>query len=261
MMTEKLRGESHQFLTGSYFSNSLKKEQPYSYILPVSYPNRRDDAYPMIILLHGRDSHHSDWAKYTRLARYTESYDAIFICPEGANGWFTNAYDGTQQYEDDLVSDLIPHIKSTLLIADSGRRWAVGGFSMGGYGAVKLALKHSDLFGTAFSHSGALEKPMQSKFSPVFGDPEIDLRFRRTESLTTLTEQALCRLPTERPYLCIDCGIKDNLLESNRNFVNHLRFVGYPHEYDELVGYHTWPYFDRAFRTVLPKVMKRIGAV
>ena len=260
-MRLNITGDSPPILTGSYFSNSLKKDQPFSYIVPESYSSGDSDAYPLIVLLHGRDSHHYEWAKYTRLERYAATCEAVFVCPEGGNGWYTNSFDGNERYEDDIINDLIPNIRQNFRVMEPGRSWAVGGFSMGGYGAVKLALKHFKLFGSAFSHSGALEKAMQPKISPVFGDPETDLGFRRSESLTTLTELALCRLPTGRPYLYIDCGASDGLLESNRSFVNHLRFIGYPHEYEELVGYHTWSYFDRAFRTVLPKLMRRIGTV
>lgn len=254
-----ITGESLPILSGSYYSNSLQKNQPYSYTIPNSNSIVKSKVFPLILLLHGRDAHHEDWGSHTRLARYAAANEAVFVCPEGGNGWYTNSVDGFERYEDDIINDLIPQIQQTLPVMDPGRRWAVGGFSMGGYGAIKLALTHFKLFSTAFSHSGALDKPMQPKISPVFGDPEIDLGFRRSESLTTQTELALCRLPTERPYLYIDCGTKDELLESNRSFVNHLRFIGYPHEYEELIGCHTWPYFDRAFRTVLPKVMQRVG--
>src|SRR3712207_7496477 len=39
----------------------------------------------------------------------------------------------------------------------------IGGFSMGGYGALKLALKHPELFRAAASHSGALEVASRSE--------------------------------------------------------------------------------------------------
>ncbi len=241
----------------TYYSKSLKLVQPYSFILPEAAADS-SRTFPLIMLLHGRDSHHDEPGKYTRLARYAAAVEAIIVCPEGDNGWYTNSADGLQLYEDDIILDLIPHVQSALPIADPGRQWAIGGFSMGGYGAIKLALKHHQLFLTAFSSSGAVEKPMQPKISPIFGDPEKDLGFRRAESLATLCEHALSRYPVERPFLFLDCGLKDPLLEANQNYANHLRFIGYPYEYTEMVGWHTWPYFDRALKNVLPKILHRI---
>jgi S-formylglutathione hydrolase FrmB len=46
----------------------------------------------------------------------------------------------------------------------------------------------------------------------------------------------------------------------NRAFSNHLNYLGYHHTYSEAPGYHTWPYWNRAFRTVLPAVAECIGA-
>ena len=73
-------------------------------------------------------------------------------------------------------------------------------------------------------------------------------------------ESALSRWPLQRPRLYFDCGLKDDLLESNRRLDGYLTFLGYPHTYQEWPGYHTWPYWDRAFRTLLPTVAQELGA-
>ena len=194
------------------------------------------------------------------MERHLGGYGLVVVCPEGGNGWYTNAFDGSARYEDDLIHDLIPHLQTTLPISDPGRRWAIEGLSMGGYGAVKLALKYPRLFSVAVSHSGALERVSHPEPHTVFGDPERDLSFRRSENLVWLAEQALCRLPTERPRLHLDCGLQDELLETNRRLDGHLTFVGYPHTYEEMPGHHTWPYWNRAFRKMLPMVAAEIGA-
>ena len=122
---------------------------------------------------------------------------------------------------------------------------------MGGYGAIKLALRYYDLFGTAISLAGGVNKPSQPVSHPIFGDHVRDRDFRYSENLTYLAEQALSRFPAERPGLILDCGLNDPLLESNTQFSNHLNFMGYSHSFINRPGHHTWPYFARSLKASL----------
>ncbi len=87
----------------------------------------------------------------------------------------------------------------------------------------------------------------------------MDASRRRAENPFWLAEQAMSRWPTERPRLYLDCGLDDGLLEANRRFHDHLNFIGYHHTYLEMPGHHTWPYWNRALRTVLPAVAEALG--
>jgi putative tributyrin esterase len=243
--------------TGTYISRALQREQPYAFFAPT--PDGSGQRYPLLVLLHGRDGDYQDWATYTRMARYAARYEMVIAFPDGGNGWYTNAADGSARYEDDLIQDFLPHLQETLPILPSGQNWAIGGLSMGGYGALKLALKYPRLFSLAVSHSGSLEKPHTPEAHPIFGDPQADAPFRKSESVFALAELALCRWPTERPRLYLDCGLKDELLAGNRRFKDHLTFIGYPHQYREMEGYHTWPYWDRAFKTALPDIAEHFN--
>jgi S-formylglutathione hydrolase FrmB len=247
--------------TGRYFSQALGREQPYAYLLPAeteSLPTQ-ERRYPLLVLLHGRDGGYQDWAANTRIARYAAAYSLCIAFPDGGNGWYTNAADGSARYEDDLIQDFLPHLQATLPVLPPGKHWGIGGLSMGGYGAIKLALKHPELFSLAVSHSGALEKWRVPEPHPVFGDPVRDAAFRLRESPFRLAEQAMSRWPTERPRLYLDCGESDELIAANRRFHGHLTFIGYLHTYREMPGYHTWPYWNRAFRAALPEITQQLG--
>lgn len=249
--------------TAMYFSQALNREQPYAYFAPAEWDGALtpdSPRYPLLVMLHGINSNHSHWDTYTRIARYAAAYKIVIAFPDGGNGWYTNAVNNGPRYEDDLIEDFIPHLQKTLPIANPGKQWGIGGLSMGGYGAVKIALKHWKLFSVAAGHSGAYEKPNVPEVHPVFGDPQVDGAFRKAENPIALAELALCRWPAERPYLYLDCGADDFLIETNRRFKDHLNFVGYPHTYHEMPGQHTWPYWDRAFRTVLPALSNRLNA-
>jgi S-formylglutathione hydrolase FrmB len=110
----------------------------------------------------------------------------------------------------------------------------------------------------AVSHSGSFEKMRTPEIHPVFGNPQQDARLRHAADPFYLAELAMCRWPTERPFLYLDCGLSDTLLEGNRRFAAHLHFLGYPYSYREMPGYHTWPYWNRAIRIVLPTIAQKI---
>lgn len=251
---------SPAWLVSSYVSGSLGRQQAFAYRLPDSYLEDSGRRYPLLVLLHGDGSHYLDWFTRTRIVRYASAFELVVACPDGGSGWYTNAHDGSGDYEDDLIHDFVEHLRLTLPVQPQGRQWGIEGLSMGGYGAVKLALKFTSLFSVGVSHSGAFDAPRAPKRSVVFGDPEKQSKLRRASHVFSLAEDALSRWPADRPRLAFDCGTEDSLIEVNRQLRDHLAFIGYPHVYREMPGYHTWPYWDRAFRTALPMVAAWLGA-
>lgn len=241
------------YQTGEYSSAALGRSQRFAYYMP----ERRSDSpdrFPLLILLHGINGDYRDWFEKTRLLRYLKDLELMVVCPDGGNGWYTNAIGDGERREDDMVLDLVPYLQKSFPILSPGKAWGVGGLSMGGYGAIKLALKHPGIFSFALSLSGALEITSRKAANPVFGDPQNDHSFRKQENLFWLAEQALCRMPSERPRLILACGESDPLIDENRHFSDHLNFLGYGHKYQEMPGFHTWPYWNRAMRTFLPEI-------
>ncbi len=249
--------------TETYFSEALGREQLFGWIAPAEWEGvltEETRRYPLLVLLHGLNGNFQDWYTNTRIGKYAWGLPMVVVFVEGGNGWYTNGVtEGAERREDDLILNLLPHVQQTLPVLPPGKAWGIGGLSMGGYGAMKLALRHTHLFSLGISHSGSLERPLMPELHPVFGDPDTDLSFRRRESLPYLIEQALCVYPLERPSLLFDCGLSDPFLELNRRFRDHLQFLGYGHEYIEMPGHHTWPYWERALRRVLPTVARRLG--
>ncbi len=118
---------------------------------------------------------------------------------------------------------------------------------MGGYGALKLALKHPGLFCAAVSHSGAVEVGRRDftgdtdwarEWRPVFGAKPQD-------GPNDLYALAAKLDPAHPLSLRIDCGVDDFLIEANRAFNAHLTELGVAHEYAEHPGQHDWNYWNR----------------
>jgi S-formylglutathione hydrolase FrmB len=130
---------------------------------------------------------------------------------------------------------------------------------MGGYGAVKLALKYPQLFCSAVAHSAALdvrrriERPevaaeMRRIFGPAPGGGPDD-----PYALAATIDRRLL------PALRLDCGLEDGLLEENRAFHHHLAQLGIPHEYAECPGAHTWEYWDCHIQEALAFHQRALG--
>src|ERR1035437_4091771 len=120
---------------------------------------------------------------------------------------------------------------------------------MGGYGAVKSALKFPNLFCSATSHSGVLMTPLHKPEKRPFLKsikPEFDAIFGKHWRHGPNDPPALARkCPNNlRPPLRLDCGTSDYLVEQNREFHEILQSLKYPHEYNEYPGIHDWAYWD-----------------
>ena len=114
---------------------------------------------------------------------------------------------------------------------------------MGGYGALKLAIKHPTLYASATSHSGA---PDTARWVPNEDAGELGLIFGKhaaggPNDLFALAERAR---EHDLPALRLDCGTGDFLLEQNRLFHRHLDALKIRHEYEEFPGEHSWDYWD-----------------
>ena len=124
---------------------------------------------------------------------------------------------------------------------------------MGGYGAVKLGLKHPDTFASVNSHSGALGFPRLDPAKAAERSPEFVAIFGKSarggpEDPFALVEQIdHGRIPALR----IDCGTDDFLIEQNREFHKHLESCRISHEYEEFPGAHNWEYWDLHVREAL----------
>ncbi len=134
-------------------------------ILPKGYC-ASDRAYPIIYMLHGAGGSYADWTnpKDGDLLAYVQKQQAadpsalndIFVMPDGgADGWYSNWYDGSRQYETYQLTDVLDYITQTY---DANRAdMGIAGLSMGGFGALSYAARHPGMFKVAASFSGAVD--------------------------------------------------------------------------------------------------------
>ena len=182
------------------------------------------------------------WNRRTSIERYVEGLPLIVVMPDGGRSFYCDAVEGPA-YQTAIVRDLLNYIDTVFPTKAERQGRCIGGLSMGGYGAVKLALQFPDLFISAHSHSGALgyghlsraDWPEAKRIlgSHVTGGGPNDLHRLAVEA-----DRA------KWPHLWIDCGTEDDFIAENRGFHAHLEKLGLSHEYKEFPGGHNWAYWD-----------------
>lgn len=244
-------------------SKLMAHEMPYRVIVPDGYGNpdvkntmaEKPLSYSVIYLLHGLTGHFDNWTDKTKLAEYAARYNYIIVTPEGNNGWYTDsATAANDKYESYILKELIPEIDKKFRTKAARESRAIAGLSMGGYGSLKFGLKNSDKFALVGSFSGALgaaswtEKEIGTKgviaesILGVYG--AADSETRRQNDIFKLVREMPADKIKNLPFLYLDCGTEDFLIQSNRDFAALLLEKKIKHEFRQLPGAHDWKYWD-----------------
>lgn len=239
----------------SFHSAALNREMKYRILLPCGYQTG-GGRFPVLYLLHGLYGDYLNWDTRTNLERYAQSYELIVVTPDADDSWYTNsATDPKDKFEDYIAEDLVAEIDGKFRTLRSRHARAIAGLSMGGYGALKIALRYPDDFAFAGSLSGALNAPQdlgdkrpefRDQLLKVFGPPGSEVR-AGNNLFSSLQIASVKHLP----YFYLACGSADDFLPVNRDFTAQLTSRGAAYEYHETTGGHAWDYWDRAARDLL----------
>jgi S-formylglutathione hydrolase FrmB len=230
------------FSTVHFFSELLGKQVAMNVILP----DRGRGPFPVYYLLHGLSDDYTIWHRRTRIEYYVRDLPLIVVMPDGYRGFYTDNEQGPA-YAKFFTEELTAFVERVFPARRHRAGRFVGGLSMGGYGAMRLALGYPHLYKSANSHSGALlagsdprpQRHEQIEFRRIFGARPAG----SDHDLLALARRAA--KSKQMPRLRIDCGTDDFLIGHNRTFHGALQKLGIAHEYDEYPGAHDWDYWDR----------------
>lgn len=230
------------------YSEVMQREIPAVVITPDSYAASDTARYPTVYLLHGYSGDYRDWIdKAPGVVALADMHQVIIVCPDGGyNSWYLDSpIDDSSQYETHVAEEVIAFVDTTYrTVADRTGR-AITGLSMGGHGALFLALRHSETFGAAGSMSGGVDLTYDTnawEISEKLGRyEEHPLRW---DSLSVVNLVAL--RPPDSLAMIIDCGTDDFFFAINQRLHRTLLEQGIAHDYIVRPGGHTWPYWRNA---------------
>jgi S-formylglutathione hydrolase FrmB len=231
-------------------SGAMHKSFDATVVLPDQYGHGTDaDRYPVVYLLHGSGGDYSDWSANTQINSLADLYHVILVMPDGGHeSWYIDSpADPRSRYETYVGTEVVAYIDRHFRTIATRQARAITGLSMGGFGALRIALDRPDAFGAAGSISGAVD-PRACEDEPginrVFGDPARHAAFWNSKAIV---ENART-FEKAHIALTIDCGVDDSLVESNRTLHERLVQLGVPHDYAERPGGHTWEYWSNSIQ-------------
>ena len=225
-------------------SNKMGRSIKNTVVLPAQYSQKeyRNMSFPVIYLLHGAWGSYQDWPKKADLRSLASQFSVIFVCPDGQDSWyFDSPIDPTFQFETYITQELRGYIESHYRTLNHPKYRAITGLSMGGHGALWLAWRHPDIYGSCGSMSGGVDIynfPNKWKINERLGDYESNKEVWREHSVTSL-------VPTLAPgqNIIIDDGNKDIFINENNALHEALDKQGIPHDYIVRPGAHNWEYW------------------
>jgi S-formylglutathione hydrolase FrmB len=172
----------------TFYSKSVKDNRSVQIYLPEGY-NQMDSTvrYPVIYFLHGAGVNHTYYTEVplvlNDLIGTKKILPVIVVKPDGSTGpWGGSCYTNSELYgdfEDYIVFDLIKFIDSAYNTNTSRKARAIMGHSTGAFGAMKLALKHPDVYCSVVANSGPLDFKHFSDWIPMIlaenGGPPVRL--------------------------------------------------------------------------------------
>ena len=239
----------------NFYSRTLERETQMDVILPeaakklIGMEGVATRQCKTLYLLHGMSDDQTIWQRRTSIERYAAAYGLAVVMPTTDLGWYTDMYRGDKYFA--FITRELPAVCRDLFPMMSPRRedTYVAGLSMGGYGALKCALRAGDVFSRGASLSGAADirqLPPGGYWEDVFGPRE-----QIPGSFNDLFAAAEALPPENRPPLYMWCGTEDSLLPGNHALRDHLLALSYDLTYAESAGNHAWQWWDLRIQDVL----------
>ena len=249
----------------------------YCALLPSSYPASSNTLppdskpYAALYFLHGlgQDSQSlfddGMWSLVDELRQEKKIGEFVIITPDAGRSFYINSKDGRTRYEDFFVREFIPAMEKRYHLAHSRERRVISGISMGGYGALRIAFQHPELFSAVSAHSPALIEnlPKGSALSGMtailgsaFGRP-LDADYWKKQSPFVYARAA----NFHGLKIYFDCGDHDQygFDQGARSLDKILSARKIQHEFHIYPGGHDWQYFSQHLPASLELDSRALG--
>lgn len=243
-------------------SAALGRDMQYRVVTPASI--QAGSKLPVVYLLHGGGGGFRDWTNYSDVARFAER-GLILVMPEADESYYTNSTEHPgDRYEDYIVNDLIKDVEARFPAAPGRANRAIVGVSMGGFGAVKLALQHPEMFAFAGGLSSAIDVPSRPFSIKRIGQYRHHLSIfgpwgsatRRENDPFVLVRSADT---AKVPYFYLSCGEQEGLLPSHRSFASLIEQRHLRYEFHIVPGGHNWVQWNARLDDCFSSLLEHLG--
>jgi S-formylglutathione hydrolase FrmB len=260
-------------------SHILGETVHYCVLLPSGYDSAPAQRYPVLYFLHGLGENEQTlfktggWNLVEDLRQQHKVGDFLIVTPDAKASFYVNSADGKVRYSDFFLQEFIPYIEARYRIRREGKARAISGISMGGYGALRFAFAHPDMFSAVSAQSAALitasprelnaasrsGTPLATVLAPAFGNPINVAHWKENDpaSLGMKNKAAIARLA-----IYFNCGREDEygFATGAAALDRQLQQGHIKHEFHLYPGGHSASYFGAHLGEVIEFHSKIFGA-
>lgn len=209
-----------------------------------------------LYLLHGYTGDCNDYIMNSNISFLAGINNLAVIFPSGENSFYLEDIDKGEDFSRFIGEELVAYTRSLFRLSEDREDTYIGGFSMGGYGAMINGLRYPETFSKIISLSGAYialniadagvylpDGVSDEKYQRrIFGEAE---QLRNSNKDPRFCLENLKAAGTQIPDIYLVCGAEDFLIESNRKLHRFLIEQEIAHLYKEGEGVHNWVYWNK----------------
>lgn len=205
---------------------------------------------PTLYLLHGYSGNYADWVNKAPVIKdLADQYGILIVCPDGGFGsWYWDSeIDQNFKYETFVAKELVDYIDGKYPVIKDRKKRGITGLSMGGHGAIYLAIRHQDVFAAVGSTAGGLDiRPFPNNWDMAKRIGAYDQHPQVWDSHTVMELTHLIKPKSLEIF--IDCGTDDFFYAVNHKFHEKLAYLNIPHRYLSMPGAHNWDYWGKSIQ-------------
>ena len=216
----------------------------------------------VLYLLHGLSDDESTWIRRTSIERYVSEKNLIVVMPNGGRSFYTDMAHGCKYFT--FITEELPELMQQFFhISDKREDTFIAGLSMGGYGALKIALSCPEKYAAAASLSGVTdivrtyEDTKKDPHNSIMTADEIQsilgdfTNIKGSKHDLFHLAKELSEKNCEKPRIYQCCGTEDFLYQDNVKFREFMKQLNYDYTYKEERGIHEWGFWDKKIQDVL----------
>lgn len=219
---------------GKYFSEVLNRKKSFIAVLPSKI--KENDITKSIILLHGIQGDETDWIRNIDLEKLSDKYNISFICPSGENSFYTDHKNG-DLFGEAIGKEFYEKVHQLFNISKRREDNGIAGFSMGGYGALRLGLKYYQLYSYIGAFSPALIFYKKNRNEPLF-NKVFSRGLENSENDINNLYGCFVKESQDKLDIHLTCGIEDPLNKYTKELYYFLKDGNAAVDYIENLGFH-----------------------
>ena len=197
--------------------------------LPPSYAAAEHRRYPVVYALHGYSIGAEQWTHEIHVPQTVEgafaqgAKEMIVVLPDSKtvhNGSMYSSSVTTGDFERFISHDLVAYIDAHYRTIPARASRGLVGHSMGGYGATRIGMKHSDVFGSVYIMSPCCLSPAAGPAPNAENAKALEAVKTPADSAklnffqrATLASAAACAPDPKNPPLYLDLPVKDGAVQ------------------------------------------------